>query len=330
MTEQRAGTGRVTAVIIAVAAMLPYLTLKILWLTGSSIGVADPELMSDPAMVGLNAMTFGMDAVGLVLAPAFATRWGLRLPAWLVLLPLWVGTGLLSVVVATAPVAVAAGGAAVFSGGPIAPWVYLMVYGGFVGQGCGLIAAFALYSRERWPAVFTTRLDLPFTSATRPLQEVVAWGALLVAGAAGAVRLSWTVSEPFAAALQDGFKGLLAIAGAVALLALVRRRAGGPFWRPLVLAWLGSGTLFGWGLYAMIVRSAGGPLGAGAGGVTDFVELFGLLAGLVMGMCGAFLLVERSRAVPDVSGVGDVQPLQDALEGEDRERDRQTADHGHR
>jgi hypothetical protein len=323
MTEQRPGIGRVTAAIVAIAAMLPYLTLKILWLTGSSLGVADPELMSDPAMTGLNAMTFGMDAVGLVLALAFSMRWGLRLPAWLVLLPLWVGTGLLSVVVVTAPVALAAGGAAVFSGGPIASWVYLMVYGGFVGQGCGLMAAFALYARDRWPAVFTTRLDHSFTSATRPFQEVVAWGALLVAGTTGVIRLSWTVSEPFSAALQDGFKGLLTIAGALALLALVRRRASGPFWRPLVVAWLGSGVLFGWGLYAMILRSAGGPLGSGSGGIADFVELFGLLTGLVMGMCGAVLLVERS-------GVGDVQPVQDALEGEDRERDRQTADHGHR
>ncbi|TMR22995.1 hypothetical protein ETD86_09655 [Nonomuraea turkmeniaca] len=152
MNERRAGIGRITAAIIAIAAMVPYLTLKVLWLTGSSVGVADPSLMSDPAMVGLNAMTFGMDAVGLVLALAFTMRWGMRLPAWLVLLPLWVGTGLLSVVVATAPLAVVASGLEVFSGGPIQAWVYLMVYGGFMGQGVGLMTAFALYASAggRW------------------------------------------------------------------------------------------------------------------------------------------------------------------------------------
>jgi hypothetical protein len=119
-------------------------------------------------------------------------------------------------------------------------------------------------------------------------------------------------------------RGLLAIAGAVALVAIVRRRGRGPFWRPLAVAWLGSGSLFGWGLFAMIVRFTGGPLaGPGAGGLPDLVELFGLMTGLVMGMCGAVLLTERS-------GVGDVQPAEHPLEGVDRERDRQTADHGHR
>jgi hypothetical protein len=41
MNERRAGIGRITAAIIAIAAMLPYLTLKIVWLTGGSIGVDD-------------------------------------------------------------------------------------------------------------------------------------------------------------------------------------------------------------------------------------------------------------------------------------------------
>lgn len=315
MTEKAPGIGRVTAAIVAIAAMLPYLTLKVLWLTGSTVGVSDPHLMSDPAMVGLNAMTFGMDAVGLLLALAFTMRWGLRLPAWLVLAPLWVGTGLLSVVVVTAPIIVVTAGTAVFSGGPIEPWVYMMVYGGFMGQGVGLMAAFALYARDRWPVVFIAALPRP----TRSLQEVMAWGALLVAVVIGGIKLWWMFGEPFAAAAQDGLKGLLAIAGAVALVLLVRGRGG--FWP--APAWLGSGSLFGWGLYAMILRSAGGPLGSGMSGAADLVELFGMLTGLVMGMCGALVLVERS-------GVRDVQAVQEPLEGDDREGDRRAAYHGDR
>ncbi|TMR22994.1 hypothetical protein ETD86_09650 [Nonomuraea turkmeniaca] len=148
----------------------------------------------------------------------------------------------------------------------------------------------------------------------------MAWGSLLVATVIGGTRLVWTFGAEPAPALQNGFKGLLAIAGAAALVVLVRRHSPGP----LVVAWLGSGSLFGWGLYAMIVRSVGGPLSGGSGaGAADLVELFDLLTGLVMGMCGAFLLAERS-------GVGHVQPVQHPLEGEDREGDRQTADHGHR
>ncbi|WP_052423933.1 hypothetical protein [Nonomuraea candida] len=338
MNRQRPGIGRVTAAIVAVAAMLPYLTLKLLWLTGNSTGVTDPGLMDDPAMVGLNAMTFGMDAVALVLALAFTMRWGSRLPAWLVLLPLWVGTGLLSVVVVAAPVVLVSAGPDVFTG-PIEPWVYVMVYGGFAGQGIGLMAAFVLYARDRWPAVFTTAADAPFPSPTRPFQTVVAVGALMVCVVLGGVRLVWAFGGDLAAGLQNGLKGLLTLAGAVALVAIVRRRARGPFRRPLALAWLGSGVLFGWGLYAMIVRSAGGPLAAGGGGAADLVELFGLLTGLVMGLSGAFLLTERSaglaagpggRLAAGRSGVGDVQPAQEPLERDHRERDRRAADHGHR
>ncbi|MFD2354901.1 hypothetical protein ACFSTC_45040 [Nonomuraea ferruginea] len=72
----RAGVGRVTAAIVAMAAMLPYLTLKVLWLTGSPVGVTDPALMDDSAMYGMNVLTFGMDAVALVLALGFTMRWG--------------------------------------------------------------------------------------------------------------------------------------------------------------------------------------------------------------------------------------------------------------
>ncbi|MEO3804524.1 hypothetical protein [Nonomuraea sp. B1E8] len=322
-TEQRPAIGRVTAAIVTVAAMLPYLTLKILWLTGSSVGVTEPELMNDSAMVGLNAMTFGMDAVGLLLAVAFTTRWGMRLPAWLVLLPLWVGTGLLSVVTVTAPVLVATDGIAVFSGGAIEAWVYMMVYCGFVGQGIGLMTTFVLYAHDRWPAIFTARLGHAFPGPAESFQRVVAWGALLVTTAVAGVRLSWTFGAPAVAVVMDGFKALLALAGAVAFVAVVRRRGDGPFWRLLVPVWLGSGSLFGWGLYTMIVSSVGGPLAGEGSGAAGLVELFGMLTGLVMGMSGAYVLAERSR-------VGDVQPLEEPLEGDDRDGDRQAAYHGHR
>ncbi|MEV4807064.1 hypothetical protein AB0K18_44315 [Nonomuraea sp. NPDC049421] len=328
MTEApRPGIGRVTAAIVAVAAMLPYLTLKILWLAGHYVGVGAPDLMADPAMVGMNAMTFGMDAVGLVLALAFTMRWGLRLPAWLVLLPLWVGSGLLSVVVVSAPVVLVASGLDALDGGPIEPWVYAMVYGGFIGQGVGLMAAFALYARDRWPAVFTTRLARPFPSLTRPLQQVIAWAALPVAVLLGGVMLTRVIGEQPYLAVQNLLRGTLAIAGALGLVALVRGRGRGPFWRPAVLVWLGSGTLFAWGLYAMVVAAAAGPLSAAEGGVEEFVALFGMLTGLVMGLCAAFLLVERSGVG---SGVSDVQAVQQPLEGDDRERDRGAADQRHR
>ncbi|RSM94238.1 hypothetical protein DMB42_51480 [Nonomuraea sp. WAC 01424] len=322
MTEQRAGIGRLTAAFVAAAATLPYLTIKTLWLTGDPVGVSDPTLMESGAMMGLNALTFAMEAAGLLLALAFTMRWGMRLPAWLVLLPLWTGTGLLSVLVVTTPLILLVGGLSVFRGGPIQMWVYLVVYGGFITLGIALMTAFALYARDRWRAVLTTPVALPFPSATRSFQEVVAWGALLVAAVVAGLRVVMAF-DGGAPAVQNGLKALLALGGAVALVVLVRRRGNGPFWRPLVLVWLGSGSMFAWGLFSMVVRSTGGPLAYGGSGIADFTELFGMLTGLVMGMCGAFLLAERS-------GVGHVQPGQDTLEREDGERDREPADHGHR
>jgi hypothetical protein len=344
MNEQKAGIGRITAAIVAIAAMLPYLTLKVLWLTGDSVGVTDPELMNGSVMMGMNALTFAMDAIALVLALAFTMRWGMRLPAWLVLLPLWVGAGLLSVVMVTAPLSVLIEGVSVFdTGGPIESWVYLAVYTGFIGQGVGLMTAFVLYARDRWATVFSTSIGHRYASLTRPFQTVVGWGSLLVAGIVGGIRLSWALGgtaglPPETAAaltpagsMREAVQGLMAIAAGAALVVLVRARGRGPFWRPLVVGWLGSGALFGWGLYSMIVTFSAGPLGSGILGGPDFVALFGMLTGLVMGLCGAFLLTERWFALSSArSGGGDVQPAQQPLEAEDGDGDRQAAYHGHR
>ncbi|MFG3442698.1 hypothetical protein ACGF0J_36115 [Nonomuraea sp. NPDC047897] len=341
MTRTTPSIGRVTAAIVAIAAMLPYLTLKILWMAGNPLGL-DQAFVDDPTVVALNAMTFGMDAVGLVMALAFAMRWGMRVPAWLVLLPLWVGMGLLSVIVVTTPLSVLVEGADILPAtGPIQPWVFMVVYSGFVVQGVGLMVSFALYARDRWPHVLTASVaDRPLT-ATLPFQVVVARGALLVTLLVGGTRLAWAfgvtaglpggVADAYStsSAFLDGVKGLLAIGAGAALPAMVAGAGRAAFWKPLVVAWLGTGAMFGWGLYAMIVTVTGGPLGGDSPGLVGVVQLFETLTGLVMGMCGAFLLAERSRRAAGGSGGGHVQAAQHPLEREDREGDRAPADHGH-
>lgn len=325
--------GRITAAIVAIAAMLPYLTLKIIWMTGHPVGVSDAAWLASPTMTAMNAMTFGMDVVALILALAFSMRWGMRLPAWLVLLPIWVGTGLLGHIVATVPLSMALEGPSVFpADGPIAGWIYAIVYAGFIGQGIGLMAAFVLYARDRWPSVFTT----PIAHGTaNPFQVVIARGVVLVAGTIGTIKLYWAfggtwgldpqivAGASLSGSVQQGFKGLFAWAAALAFLVMARGRSRRPFWQPLVVAWLGAGSMFGWGLYAMIVTLSaafGDPV---ATVIPDLVELFAMLTGLVMGLAGAFLLLERS-------GRRVVQAPQDALEGHQREGDREPADSGHR
>ena len=63
------------------------MALKVVWLSGGTIGVADVSMMREPSMIALNAVTAGMDLVAIVIAMAFTHRWGLRIPAWLVLPP---------------------------------------------------------------------------------------------------------------------------------------------------------------------------------------------------------------------------------------------------
>lgn len=333
MSRERAGIGRITAGIVAIAAALPYLTIKILWLSGNYVGVDQPAFLDNPVMVGMNAMTFGMDVVGFVLALSFTTRWGMRLPAWLVLLPIWVGTGLLSVILVVAPLGVLIEGFSIFpADGPLQQWVYVAVYGGFIGQAVGLTVAFTLYAKDRWPAVFTG--DHVPAGPTRPFQLVIARGALLLAALIGGIKLYWafggdaglprqfTAMTSVASNLQTGLKGALVIVGGVALLMMVRggRR---PFWQPLVAAWLGTGSMFGWGLYSLIVVLGAGPLaGPVSTPVPDLVEVFATMTGLVMALCGAFLLAERSA-------VREVQAVQHPLESEDREGDRRPAHQGH-
>lgn len=334
----KAGIGRVTAAIVAIAAMLPYLTLKIVWMAGGTVGVSDPAMMNDASMMTLNAATFGMDVVGLILALAFTMRWGMRLPVWLVLLPIWVGTGLLGPIVASVPLSVIVEGGAAFPvGGPIAQWVYVAVYASFIGQGIGLTAAFALYARDRWPHLFTT--PIAYGSAFAGLHAVIGWGVLLFAVPIGAINLYWAfggeaglarqIVDAYSAsgAIQQAVTGLLALAAGVGLFVLGRGRSGRAFWPPMVVTWLGAGSMFAWGLYVMVLTVLKPPLTTGATystAIPDLVMLLSMLTGLVIGLAGAFVLVERS------GGGGVVQPAQDALEGEQRDRDRQPADGRHR
>src|SRR4029453_3589939 len=91
----RVYTARLVVGYATVVVALPYLSLKIVWLAGGTLGVADRAMMQHAGMIALNAITAGMDLVAIAIALAFTHSWGLKLPAWLVLPPMWVATGFL-------------------------------------------------------------------------------------------------------------------------------------------------------------------------------------------------------------------------------------------
>ncbi|GGQ38144.1 hypothetical protein BKA00_000278 [Actinomadura coerulea] len=313
-----AGPGRARLAVCAatIAACAPYLTIKIAWLSGSTVGWNDAAAAEDSALYVGNAITLAMDAAAVLVAAAFTFRWGRRIPAWLVLAPIWIAVGLLAPIVLAVPLGTLL--QTFFSSEPLMGdenalqgWVYGVVYTGFTLQGIGLLTAFVLYARERWPRTFEIRTASVPKGPTHSLQVLLARVAVAPAAVFAAVQLFWAsggtaglhggeaTDRNLAQQLADGAEGLLAVAAAAALVLIVRR-AGRPgrFAVPLAAAWAGSGTMFAASLYGLlVVLGRPGFLAPDTASATGLVALAGVLAGLVTGLTGAFLLAENQSAL---------------------------------
>lgn len=301
----------------AIACAVPYLALKIIWLSGGRLGVADAGMMRDASMVALNGVTAGMDLVAIAIALAFTHPWGLRLPAWLVLPPMWVASGLLVKFVAGVPVTAIADALASDSvprpvAGPVQPWVYTVVYTEFTGMGIGLMLAFLMYARTRWSSVLRSTTQGAQPGATHGVQVPLAGVAALMAVVVGGVRLAWafgstvglgsalvarrTISSYLIEGI-DAAMALMAAAGALMVVYRFGRRV--PFWVPVTMAWLGGGSLFAWGMWHLVnVLGNTAPVRDHTREIVllNFVSLLGILAGLVIGLVTVLLLAEQQAA----------------------------------
>ena len=296
----------------AIACAIPYLALKIVWLTGGRLGVADATMMSDPSMFVLNLVTAGMDLVAIGMALAFTHAWGQRLPSWLVLTPAWVGMGLLIRFVLAVPILALAGILTTRSipapGGPVHSWVYALVYTEFVGMGIGLTLAFVLYARVRWNWVFVSTVDAFAEGATHGVQVPLAHAAAVLAAAAGILHLARALRTPVASSVVNTVDGVVMVAGATGVLMLVLRvRPQKPFWIPLALTWIGSGFLFAWGLWGLVNVLGNTALVRSRPSAVSWVDLVGLiqlLAGVIIGLVMLFALAEREAAARHLLGAG--------------------------
>jgi hypothetical protein len=306
----------------AIVCALPYLALKIIWLTGGQLGVANPGVMHDGSMIALNAITAGMDLVAIAIALAFTHRWGLRIPAWLVLPPIWVATGLLVRFVVGVPLAMiaaalASGAAPRATGGPVQPWVYAVVYTEFAGMGSGLMLAFVLYARTRWNFVFRSKTQDAPSGATHVIQVPLANAAASMAAATGVLHLAWAFGATFGLGAEQVAQRTIAshllnlidaatmIAAAAGVLLMVhrprrqlRRPRQLPFWIPLTLTWVGGGSLFAWGLWQLINVLGDTALMRGRNStmaLSNLLALVQLLAGQVIGLVMLFALAERAE-----------------------------------
>ena len=309
---RRSGGTRLVVGYLAIAAMLPYLLLKLAWVSGATIGLADAGKADDATLLGLNALTLGMDLVAVVAVLAFTHSWGLRAPAWSVLLPVWVATGLLVPFAFRAPlVAVAvlwnAGGSGGSASLPfLQSWVTPVVYTSFTAQGVGITVAFWLYARARWARVFSVRAGGRRTGATHPVHVFAAWLAAALTALVAGIQLLWATGsdlglpeELVAGAgpshyLSNLSAGLFAAAGAVGLLALVRQWGPGtPYWVPLVATWAGAGAMWAWGAWGMLLLLSGaGEATPGGNGLLNWVDLVQMIAGMLIATIGLLVTAE--------------------------------------
>ncbi|MBC2879501.1 MULTISPECIES: hypothetical protein [Streptomyces] len=303
-SERRARRRRLLAR-FAVAACLPYLTLKLLWVAGADAGVRDLGSLSRGQWIAANAVTFGMDAIAALIAHVLTRPGGRHVRAWLILFPMWVATGMLVSLMIALPVGqgvIAATGAKnpAMSNDMLSPWVFGVVYGGLCAEGLVLLAAFTLYVDERWGVLLRTRVrDLTDPAGTQGTQRVLTGLALGFLVCSGVLRLLWGLGSDAGmnaewiarrnaiGRTRDLVHGLGALAGAAGLYALVFRR-----WRrarvgvPLAMAWAGVGVAFAAGDWMDVGRS---PATSALLGVSDTADL---IAGLLTLCVGCFALTE--------------------------------------
>lgn len=295
----------------AVAATAPYLALKVAWLSGGTVGMADPAFFSGPAYAFGNVLTAGMDLVAVAIALAFTHDWALRVPAWLVLLPAWVATGFLAPIVVIVPFAPAAFGDD--PAGPLRGWVYLLVYGGFAAQGLLLSAAFALYARARWGRVLASRNGEAGPGRPRFARTLPTVSAASLAAVAGTFHLAWALGSqaglpaavvsdlPVAFRLTNGAYAAFAFAYAAGLPMLVYGRPRRVrLWAPLSLAWAGAGSLLAWGFWQTATMAARPELGSP---LLAVVMPSKMLAAVLAGVAVASVLRGRFGPPPPPSRV---------------------------
>ncbi|MFF4578977.1 hypothetical protein [Streptomyces sp. NPDC001389] len=288
----------------ALAATLPYLTLKAAWLAGSRIGIpADSILLKGGTTLAVgNAVTLAMDACVILLVLVLTRPWGARVPGRLLTLPVFVATGLLTPIVLGYPaqllvkaLGLGAGEAARAARVPfLDPWVFAVVYGGFIIQAIALAGLFVPYARRRWGRRWQGALGRRLPSPTGVVAGAAATAGAAVAAAHGYWAFGGTagLSAEMAAAhsaetgVVSGAHAICALAAAAGALVLARGGARPARW-PLALTWIGSSAALGWGAW-MLTAALGVNLGEEELSTTALLLAYagqmitGLLAGAVL------------------------------------------------
>lgn len=300
---------------LAVLACVPYVTIKIAWMAGSEIGIpAGSPLLDDRGlMAAVNGVTVLMDAAVVVLALLLTQAWGRRVPSWLLAFPMWVATGLIAPIMIGFPaqslVSLFTAPEPAGSREPfLDPWVFTVVYGGFIVQGLTLGTLFVLYARDRWGHVWRGTVgELP-ARLSGPGVRVAACAGVLIALVPATVHTLWTAGStvglpPARAEAWDGdlvvlevMRLLFLAVGTVFVLALVFRRGRSLRVRTVLgLGWVGAAGTGCWGGYLFLVTFM--PETDPAKAATDLMRLTyagEMITGFLLAGCLAVFLRRRS------------------------------------
>lgn len=232
------------ALAVAVVAVLPYLALKGLWLSGSTIGLTPDAVteMHSARFVTGNAITVALEIVALALAWSLTRPWAKGVPPRLFATLAAGASGLLAPILIGMPLGqvaeTIAHGRPSLDGEGMAPWVFACVYGGFVLLGASLAVLLGGYARERWGHLFTSppRVIRPWTLAAgvvglAPFGLAMLWWALAGPGATGPQAMDTPAQRTVLAVT-----GTLSLAAVLVPVAALAGRPVGP--RAAQLAWL--------------------------------------------------------------------------------------------
>jgi hypothetical protein len=269
---------------LAFTACVPYLALKIAWVSGSRVGIPDGSMLLEhhTAMIVGNSASVLLDSMVVVLALLLTQPWGRRAPVWLLILPAWAATGLLS---------------------PI-----MVVYTGFIVQALALGALFVLYARARWGHLWRGRISgLAGQGPTRGVQRATALMASAVVLVPLTAHLLWATGSTSGLtatkiaertsdfyALEAAYV-LFAVMTVTGLLLVAFPRAGAlPLRLPLSLAFVGSAPLACWGGYMMLTALENRDPSRRISELMNVTYSMQLLAGMLVFTMGAYFFAERA------------------------------------
>jgi hypothetical protein len=158
----------------AVVATVPYLVLKLLWLSGSTIGItsgAGATEMTGYRFVAGNIVTVLLILVAVVFMIALTRSWARRMPAWIVVVLGAGATGLLAPILLGLPLGLGIQLAVLGEMKPaedtgLAPWVFGVVYSGFGLLAVAMAVLAATYVVERWALLIAQPPRRPSPLAT--------------------------------------------------------------------------------------------------------------------------------------------------------------------